>query len=861
MVLEEELEIVHTNVGIESPSSGTELQEFLKGNPISWYGLSLAVDVERRITSGLQQRVQGDLENRRTRTVNLWHRPGGGGSTVARRVAWNLHNQFPVVMAKRVIPDALKDRLQYVFSLTQNPVLVLVEESITNSDDVNRLYERLRSGNVPVLVLRIGRREIPPSQPGSFFLDGRLNRNEAAAFAGRLINEVPERRQELLDLRARDSHLRTPFYFGLVAFGKDFVGLAPYVSHRLTEASTQMLEVCELISLLYHFGQQSTPVQLLSSILSRPRDELIEVHSIMSDLLWELFVEDANRSIRPAHELIANEVLVHILSRGLGDRRNWISALADSSVQAIQRLADFHDNPGGTITDLVRSVVIERRIQEETSESSEGQFSDLIERIPSTDGQSRVLEQLTVSFPDEAHFWAHLGRFYAIRTRDYVLAHDRHKKALEIAPTDHVLHHMAGMAVRRELYDILDIDAPKELPEFEPRVRDISEAALRMFAKSRSIDTTSEHSYISAIELIVRVVKSVGRLKGYPGGKGDTADFLVSREGEWYRELIDVAETLVAELAIIRTGVELDSYFRRVRANLSEAYGDISKAIQGWDNLLHPRSGAYRPPLRRNIINALLNRESRNWTQLQSKDLHRIFELAQENLDEEPNSDQNLRLWFRAARATGEVPLDSIAERLTYKSFRNPTIDTVYYLYIIKFLQADLGAGYATEEARNLIEECARLAAELPHRTQSFEWLGSGAGIRSLVHQSSLGPWNPSLEFWSETKLLKPATGRISSIRTPHSSGEIELPNGLKAFFVPSRGRIEGGYLPGRDIGRRVQFFLGFSYDGLRAWSVGEIDSPRDTLRSLQKEDVIPIQCDVTMFCRANLYGFPLSRE
>ena len=24
---------------------------------------------------------------------------------------------------------------------------------------------------------------------------------------------------------------------------------------------------------------------------------------------------------------------------------------------------------------------------------------------------------------------------------------------------------------------------------------------------------------------------------------------------------------------------------------------------------------------------------------------------------------------------------------------------------------------------------------------------------------------------------------------------------------------------------------------------------------------LIPIQCDVTMFCRANLYGFPLSRE
>ena len=93
--------------------------------------------------------------------------------------------------------------------------------------------------------------------------------------------------------------------------------------------------------------------------------------------------------------------------------------------------------------------------------------------------------------------------------------------------------------------------------------------------------------------------------------------------------------------------------------------------------------------------------------------------------------------------------------------------------------------------------------------------------MQALVHESALGEWDPSLAFWSNPNLLQAVTGRIASVRTP-AAGEIELSNGLKAFFVPARGRIEGGYLAGRDINRAVEFFLGFSYDGLRAWNVSE---------------------------------------
>ena len=503
----------------------------------------------------------------------------------------------------------------------------------------------------------------------------------------------------------------------------------------------------------------------------------------------------------------------------LEDKRNWRSRLAESAVEFIEYAANHHDHSGGATANLVRTVFIERGLQETPAGVSEGQFSALISAIPSSDGQRRVFEKLTELFPDEAHFWAHFGRFYTRILRDHSASHKSHDRSLQIAPQDPVLHHMAGMALRGELDELLDNLEPIKFDSgAERRVQTLADGSLKRFAASRELDPRSEHSYISAIELVARTIRVVARLKGY---SEDTARFLAELTEGWYRELVDTAETLIAEHVLARAGDEPSRFLQRAQANLNRAYGDFSKAIGGWTNLLDPRRGAYRPPLRRNIINAYLARRKRDWSRMTDRELQRISVLARENLEEEPHSDQNLRMWLRVVRITGEIPLDVIAERLTYKSLSRPTMDTLYYLYIVKFLQSFAGVGLAGEEAQTYLDRCAQMAALIPHRTRSFEWLGRDAGMQALVHESALGDWDPNSAFWSNPGLLRPVVGRIASVRGP-AAGEIELSNGLKAFFVPARGRIGGGYLAGRDINRTVEFFLGFSYDGLRAWRVGE---------------------------------------
>ena len=819
--LEEELELVHQNVGMHVTDLNLELEHFLRGNQVTWGGLSLNVDVERRVMPRLQQLVTDCLESRSARRLNLIHWPGGGGTTAARRVAWNLHRRFPTVLVTRVVPDALIDRIRFLFETSRLPVLVIVEDSVTRSDDLDRVYDRLRSNNISALLLRVRREASVRQWSESVYLGGLLDNQEAVAFANKLTSAVPDRASDLERLmRDTAGTVRTPFYFGLVAFGKDFLGLEPYVNERLQGASDNILSLCKTSAMLYHFGQQQTPIQLFASIFALPRTKLMSLPSILPPLLQELFVQDGGPSFRPAHELIANEMLEQLLTIGAADKRNWRWGLTNCTMQMIELAAIHHDHVGGEIANLVGSVLIERGIRETPAGLREDQFSNLVNDIPSTEGKRAVLEKLTETFPNEAHFWAHLGRLYTRVTQEHPAAHQSHGKSIEISPQDPVLHHMAGMAFRGELEEILEgIARNGSLLEEESKIQQLAMDGLDRFRDSRFLEPVSEHSYISAIELIARVISMMGRSKGYDGRP---EGFLTAPGEGWYRELFDKAETLVSDLDLVRRGEEPSSYRRRAEASLDQAYGDFGKAIEGWTNLLEG-SESYRPPLRRNIINAYLSREGRDWNNLSARTLHRILELSQQNLDEEPDSDQNLRTWFRAVRATDALPLNAIAERLAYKRVQNPTVDTLYYLYIVQFLQAVTGGvGRASRDAERTIRECADRAAGLPYRTRSYEWLAEGVGIKSLLNVKTLGEWDPNMQFWSETKRLRRVNGTIRSIRGP-AAGEIELRDGLKAFFVPSRGLVEGGYLRNRDEGRQVDFYVAFSYDGLRAWSVGNV--------------------------------------
>ena len=89
-----------------------------------------------------------------------------------------------------------------------------------------------------------------------------------------------------------------------------------------------------------------------------------------------------------------------------------------------------------------------------------------------------------------------------------------------------------------------------------------------------------------------------------------------------------------------------------------------------------------------------------------------------------------------------------------------------------------------------------------------------------LVHFTRLGTFDQEKDFYENDRLLVRVPGKIARIDRPEA-GLVELQCGLQAFFVPERRRPGAtSFIKGRDENKDVDFFLGFSYDGLRAWSV-----------------------------------------
>jgi hypothetical protein len=135
-------------------------------------------------------------------------------------------------------------------------------------------------------------------------------------------------------------------------------------------------------------------------------------------------------------------------------------------------------------------------------------------------------------------------------------------------------------------------------------------------------------------------------------------------------------------------------------------------------------------------------------------------------------------------------------------------------------LKAIDGSDLSKTKAQSYLKECNQRSRHLPTGTFSFDWLGRGSEITRLVHFTRLGQFKEESNFYENAKLLTRVSGKIISASKPES-GYIELQSGLRAFFVPQPRKRPNAVLFGsQDVNKNVEFYLGFSYEGLRAWSV-----------------------------------------
>ena len=749
--ISEDLELVHSTVGTQGED---DPREYRLGADVTWRNLHLRHDCERDIVPQVMSRVEDDLRRRQTVRINLYHSPGSGGTTLGRRVAWDIHGRFPAGILKRCAAHDTADRIAKVAALTESSVLIVVDGGQHSARDIDDLYDALRAGQTPVVVLQILRR-FRPQQIGKrqFWLDASLTAAEADRFRDAYSIAAPDRSKALTRLaRGHDERLRNAFFFGLTAFGRNFRGLSRHVQSRIFGLTDEQRRVLGYIAIAHYYGQQSVPAHAFATYLGLPQSKSLDFRAIFdADAAkgLDLLVENQRGEWRTSHQLVALELMQRLLSPGNGREHEavWRQNLSRWG-RGFASFCQQGDHPrSDRLLELVRRVFVYRDNIEVlgTERAAQQQFAQLVEDIPSSHGQIEVLTHLTECFPHEAHFHAHLGRLFS-RNGETEKALRCVDVALSIQPGDHVVHHMRGMILRENMR--------AKSTESIGVLIDIAKKATDSFEEARMLRPDQEHGYISEVQMLIYLVDRAG------SGQHDVVRDVLTRPqtDPFLKRSLEKAEDLLDRVHHLYVGEAPSRYVLDCRARLQRFYGDYQTALQAWDSLLS-RPEVAKPPVRRQIVWTLLRRHHSAWDELPKREIDRIQRLLEDNLEEDNQDSTSLRLWLRTIRQSRMPPsLDSVIEKVSYWKANTGTLDAAYYLYVLHTLRALDGSIQGMADAERALEECRALARFRRDRTRSYEWIGPGDGIGALVHQSRLGDWIE--DFWDSADVLARVNGK-----------------------------------------------------------------------------------------------------
>lgn len=829
--IEENFEIIHKNI-LQTQKIEQERIDFFKGREITWYGISRRYDADRDVTKKISKQIENSFKRRGNSLIFIPYPPGLGGTTIGKRLAWQFHDEYPTLFIKRYDPRMTVERLRKVYLLTTKPILVLIESSIVSFDNTRKLFNEVKAMTFPTVFLIIQRSFIEHKEDfiggeiSEFPMNQYLSDNECQILIDSYKELTPsnERKEKLQRIRsAGRNEEKHPFYMGLTAFEKDFLGLESYIEKSLKDSTDVQKKVAAFLALTYNYAKQGLSPQLFANLLGIPANRTVKLQEHLSERLQQILIynkaSDGKLIWQPLHQLIAKELLEQILSGNSSDKRIWKQNLSDYAIEFIELTAQGNITPTDSQIELFKRLFILKDDEELVDTRIEApNYSSLIEDTP-PEGRLPIFKKLIECFPNEAHFYAHLARYYSKEDKNINEALYYVDKAILLSPNDPILFHMKGMCLVSCVH--IHTDALWENKNCEDKdIREITELVSEigsLFERTRELANYNEYGYVSHIYLLLHIIDFGFSISRY----SQKTDFLKAPESTWYRELLDLAESLTENMKRMKEGDENTGkksllHIQRCNAKLYELYGNFSAIIEGWNNLLD--KNIYKPSVRRQIIRAY-QRKVGAWDKMESRIINLTLDYMEKNIQEEPQNERNIYLWFQAARYDALMDIDTVIEKVSRWYTNTESNDSIFYLYILYVMKAIQGFSEAKYIAENFIRKSSDKNRFHGNRTVPYEWYGKKVGLQRLVNLNQLGKKEDEMHSWANVgSLLEPLNGHISNMQ--HSGrGEIELECGLKAFFTPAHGN----FTPGQDENQKVKFYLAFSYDGLRAYNVCKV--------------------------------------
>ncbi|NUT31451.1 MAG: ATP-binding protein [Hamadaea sp.] len=822
-----DLEVLH-NASLHDQAGRPTGDGFWRGRPPSWVDLQAGLDLPRQLQPRLMEEISKALDGHGPQRILLAHSPGAGGTTLARRIAWDLARTRPVALLKHYSSTTI-DRLAELVHLTGTAVLLIIDAGDLSEAERDELQEQISARSLSVVTLRVtrtnARRPVEPrAERDPFYLtDPMKERSEFARLFAPLA-ESDEGRQMIQRLGTDsgppvEAQIMSPFFFGLCAFEDGFTGIHAFVRNHVAGLTPEQRKVALYLAIVTRYAQVGIPLHLVRFWVTNawvqedadlPPDA--ELRSLLGDDLRHLTVLHGG-ALRLMHPRIAERVLIEVL--GGSEPGRWTSKLPDAAVELVGQVATNLGQDNFFTRRLLEDLFVRRQQGNDRTERNEN-FSELIREMPSVESAHYVMQQLTEHCPDEPHFWNHLGRhqIYAMRS-DFEKAESYLLRAVQLSNGRDAVHlHQLGQVrrfwIENKVRSVLSENGTIEAADLITHDSPLFSQAMEAFEQARTNAPHTEHGYITPVQLVLFLLEHLVRSSGH-----DNLPDLIGQGGaisDWAAQQLGAAEDLLDQYRMAKAnqyGLQ-STFYQRCEADMAKLYGDVDALIDQWRALL--ADSAERTALGRALARAYIWRARRDWSLLDESELRTIERCMDDAIRNSHPTDSDLRTWFRAYRRLPEYSELRALERFGSVAATTESIEASYYLYVLRFLRWYRGDEMDERAIRNYMDETRRLARHA-NRQWSFEWLGVDDRPCPLLHFTELGAWSSG--FWGRTDQLERVPGVIMEIED-RGSGKVTVGHGrLTAFFSPG-----DDFRAGRDENRLVDFFLGYSYDGLRAWRV-----------------------------------------
>lgn len=854
---------------------------FYKGNMITWKELSTDYDVRRNKIDDLRLMLTKHLTSRKgAHTIELFHKPGSGGTTLARRIALEFSEKYPTVIINKYDKIETTNSLIGLSEFSQKPILAIVEAHHILMGPLFSIINKINTNKKHIVFLYVKRAfsYIDDSKSSKkLFLNNHLaDKNERSRFVSKynhLANTI-EQKQAIKNLEIRAPNDCEVFDFSFSIFEDDYFedSLDRYLAGYLNKIPKNQMDFAVISSMVYFYSQESISEHMFSHLFKNGLSFELRNMSSENRFLKKLLIQELDYSKgdysgywKPRFDRFAKNIFIlGLVGIKIEEKENWKDYISNWAIKFIEECSknSVESFPTQDIIEILKRVFLDRDYEDPLGKDEEygssvisnEKFSRILRHIGDREKIKSVFKALVESFPEEVHFKGHFGRFlYETSTdqKDFEEAYNQIEQAINKGESDYNLWHLKGMCNRRLVEFLIrnfekEHYSDEEIIEYEEFIKGLTLEAREDFKKSRILNSRNLHAYTAEIQLLLRVVefgKSISNTES-------KIEFLTEKQNQWYELLVNDIFILINDANfIIEISKDIDDtkVIIRSKSMISSAegkvfnfIGDFEKAISRFNNLAENAERNIRPYFRRMIVFSILASKvnikrgqhySDGWNKLSEIELDRLKLALRKNIDDEPDNPINIKLWFKAIRAgKSNLSLEeaiSVVSSWKEKTATNPiaNLEANYYLYILyacdaihkQMEESFLSTSNSVKKVKEVLSE---IKNNKNHNDRfSFEWLGKKLGVKSLVPHYELGRMDSAHNFFQNTEKLMLVEGVISNVYS-RSNGKIKLDCGLDAFFVPQKGGFER-----KDETKKVKFFISFRHSELHAWEVREADA------------------------------------